>query len=436
VKLPLARHESLDGAIAWHEGRPIRVAEFLSAAKQLAARLPHKPYAFNLCHDRYHFALGFAAALMRGQVSLLPPGRSEHVLRAIHTHHNPAYCLTDHCCATAGLDVVQVRHETQCGIHGMPFFRGAQPAVIAFTSGSTGVPTPHAKNWVSLVCTALATAERFEFLPRRNIVGTVPPQHMYGLETTIMLPLQSGGALHGGHPLTPADITAALNSLPAPRWLATTPLHLKACISESSALPELDGVICATMPLSLELARAVEQKYAAPLHEIYGCTEAGTVATRRPAATHVFSTCAGMLLSQGGDDVWLSSATLPHAVRLPDRICLISNTEFVFLARASDMVKVAGKRTSLAALNSELARIPGVRDGVFYFPEGAARLMAFAVAPGMSARELVAQLRERVDPAFLPRPLVLLDQLPRNSTGKLPREDLARLATFAAASEE
>jgi acyl-coenzyme A synthetase/AMP-(fatty) acid ligase len=33
-------------------------------------------------------------------------------------------------------------------------------------------------------------------------------------------------------------------------------------------------------------------------------------------------------------------------------------------------------------------------------------------------------LRERMDPAFLPRPLVLVEALPRNALGKLPREAL------------
>ena len=53
-----------------------------------------------------------------------------------------------------------------------------------------------------------------------------------------------------------------------------------------------------------------------------------------------------------------------------------------------------------------------------------ARLCAFAVAPGLEAPALLQVLRERIDPIFLPRPLVLLDQLPRNATGKLPRNHL------------
>ena len=54
--------------------------------------------------------------------------------------------------------------------------------------------------------------------------------------------------------------------------------------------------------------------------------------------------------------------------------------------------------------------------------------ITFAVAPGLTAAALRAQLRHRLDPIFMPRPLVLLDALPRNSTGKLTRETIETLA--------
>jgi acyl-coenzyme A synthetase/AMP-(fatty) acid ligase len=56
-----------------------------------------------------------------------------------------------------------------------------------------------------------------------------------------------------------------------------------------------------------------------------------------------------------------------------------------------------------------------------------ARLAALAVAPGVPAAAIMRALREKIDPAFLPRPLVLVAALPRNALGKLPREALLRL---------
>jgi acyl-coenzyme A synthetase/AMP-(fatty) acid ligase len=50
------------------------------------------------------------------------------------------------------------------------------------------------------------------------------------------------------------------------------------------------------------------------------------------------------------------------------------------------------------------------------------------VAPGLSAAALIKNLRGRIDPVFLPRPLLMVDRLPRNATGKLPQQALQSLA--------
>jgi hypothetical protein len=62
-----------------------------------------------------------------------------------------------------------------------------------------------------------------------NIVATVPPQHSYGFESSVLLALLGGAAFDSGRPFYPADIVAALERLPRPRALVTTPFHLKTC---------------------------------------------------------------------------------------------------------------------------------------------------------------------------------------------------------------
>ena len=91
------------------------------------------------------------------------------------------------------------------------------------------------------------------------------------------------------------------------------------------------------------------------------------------------------------------------------------------------MIEVAGKRASLADLTQRLLAVEGVRDAVLFQPQPDSvatirRLAALVVAPGCSAREISERLAASVDPAFLPRPLRIVDSLPRNELGKLPRE--------------
>ena len=56
-------------------GRRRAPAQFLALAGSLAARLPDRPAALNLCERRDNFLVAFTAMLIRGQVCLLPPSR-------------------------------------------------------------------------------------------------------------------------------------------------------------------------------------------------------------------------------------------------------------------------------------------------------------------------------------------------------------------------
>jgi acyl-coenzyme A synthetase/AMP-(fatty) acid ligase len=76
-----------------------------------------------------------------------------------------------------------------------------------------------------------------------------------------------------------------------------------------------------------------------------------------------------------------------------------------------------------------LLAIEGVRDAVVFQPEAAAsgairRVAALVAAPGMRSADILERLAPSVDAAFMPRPLVIVDALPRNEVGKLPRERL------------
>ncbi len=400
---------------AWHRGAAVSVAAFEAAAHALAARLPQKPCAVNLCEDRYAFTLAFAACLLARQTTLLPPSRAPEA-------------VNDSC---AGLDAYRLTDDevlapvTAQGRGGPIVVDAGHVAAIVFTSGSTGRPVGHAKTWGSLVAGARALGARLG--ASGSVIGTIPPQHMFGLESTVMLPWQNGLAVHSGRPLLPADLGEASAALPAPSWLMTSPLHLRACVGARQALPGLAGVVSSTMPLDPRLARDAERLWNVPVFEIYGSSEAGMIALRRTALDQAWELCPGVTLEERDGALWVHGGHIAEPQRVADRLERRGERQFTLHGRKSGLVKIAGKRTSLDALNAALARIEGVQDGVFYQRDGAARLGALVVAPGRSAQALRAALREHIDPAFLPRPLHLVAALPRNETGKLTRQALLEL---------
>ena len=433
---PLLTHPSLSSILAWQGNRARSVHEFLRSVWGLAARLPTKRYAINVCKDRYHFAVGFAAALVARHTNLLPPYRAEESLHQLAQSYPDAYVLTDDDQLETALPQIRVGEwgPSASGSPENPVIPATQIAAIAFTSGSSGFPQAHAKSWGSLVRGAKALGRQFGLAsyPPRTAVGTVPAQHMYGLETTVMFPFQWGWSLHGGNSILPADIRTDLERLGSTAWLMTTPFHLSAYLSEQTMLPGLEGIISATMPLARSVALSAERLWHVPVHEIYGCTEGGMLASRHTAEEDLWTLCYELRMKQEGDSTWVMGGHVGGWLKLTDRITLRNRREFMLLGPHDDLVKVAGKRTSFAALNRALRRVNGVQDGTFYWPDqgrsGNGRLSAFVVAPGLSRAAILADLRRRIDPVFLPRPLYLVDSLPRTGTGKLPHE---QLKTFA-----
>ncbi len=433
---PLIGHARREAIIAYRQSQPITVAQFLAEVSALADAIPRHAHVINLCMDRYRFAVALGAALSRQQTSLLLPNETPGLVQQIVARYPDLYCLTD--TAFRHPSVLTVAYPEKLpearGPSAVPAFPAAQVGALAFTSGTTGLPVPNMKTWGSLVRSTLAAGARLNIsaFPNAVLLGTVPQQHMYGLESTVLLALQHGLALHAGRPFYPADICAWLEELPRPRGLVTTPIHLRALVGDAIALPAADFLLCATAPLAPQLATEAEARFAAPLYEIYGCSEAGQLAVRRTVETEEWRCLDGIELRQDERGTWVSGDPIAVDVLLNDVIELRGSDRFLLMGRTADLINIAGKRTSLAHLNYHLNSIKGVRDGVFVMPaenDGAVtRLVAFVVAPGLTTETIMSALRRRIDAAFLPRPLHVVDALPRNATGKLPREAIIKLA--------
>jgi acyl-CoA synthetase (AMP-forming)/AMP-acid ligase II len=436
TSFPLFAARDLALPLVWRDGTPVSGADFLGQAAALAERLPAgRPV--NLCQDRHHFALGLAAALLRGQTSLMPPNALPETLAQLPPGP-PPYALVDHADAVA-LPTVRVDAGAAAPAHDVPAPAAELEAVCLLTSGSTGLPQPHAKRWGPLVANIGAEAERLaQFLGRPSmagvtIVATVPAQHSYGFESSVLLALLGGAAFDAGRPFYPADIVAALERVPQPRALVTTPFHLKTLLLAGLALPPVDLVLSATAPLSPQLAAEAEAAFGGTLVEIYGCTEAGQVAARRTTEGDTWTALGALRLWRQDDDRFLvHGGHVIEPTPLADVLELFDDRRFRLLGRANDLIHVAGKRSSLAHLNFQLNRIEGVDDGAFWMPDeapdGVVRPIAFVVAPTLDAKAVVAALRRHLEPAFVPRRVIHVEGFPREATGKLTAGTLARFA--------
>lgn len=437
--LPLALvGRAADAVLFRTPAGPVTAAAVLAAAGRAAARLPPGTApAANLCEDRLAFTVALAACALAGRTCLLPNDASAPGLTALAAHHPGAILLHDDPdLAPAPLPRHRIMVDTDAGIvpAPSPMLPADRLVAIGFTSGSTGAPAAHGKRWGALVARSAAAAAAFGFAGDPwTLVGTVPARHMYGFETTVLLPLHTAVSSWCGPHFFPEDVRRALAAVPRPRALVTTPLHLRALLRSGLCLPPLELVISATAPLESALAAAAEAAWGAPVHEIFGATEVGSIAHRRTVLGPDWHPYPGVELHPAGAATEVRApGAPPHA--LADQLELRMDGTFRLLGRSGDLVKLGGRRASLAELNRLLLTLPGVEDGAFLAPDAVdARLIAFAVAPGLSAAELLAGLRARLEAPFVPRRLHLLEALPRDALGKLPRAALLRLHAEAEA---
>lgn len=428
--------------LLWRNGVAISRAEFLQRALKLARSLPTAAYYFNLCQGRDNFMLAMAAGLIANKTALLPSSKAPELLEDLATEYQTALVLSDTAeAAPANAKVMQVGESWNDAWLGGGECAEAtavprhQLAVIPFTSGSTGRPSAHPKRWADLVCENTMACERLfatSDSPALSIVATVPPQHMYGLETTVLTALHGNCQVHAGRPLLPSEVAAALAEMPEPRVLVSTPAHLRVLLGAAQRYPSIQKVVSATAPLPSAMAAQIEAAWQTEVHEIYGCTEAGSLASRRTTTGPMWLPYEEMTLFNQDQQCWVTGPQLLAAVPLNDSIDLMSDGRFVLRGRNSDMVNVAGKRASLADITQKLLSVEGVDDAVVWQPSGddvTGRLAAVVVAPSLNQRQLRAALRRKLDPVFLPRPLRFVAQLPRNETGKLPKQVLETLLT-------
>ena len=409
----------------------VSVGKFIARAAKLAALLPDRRYVINLATDRYHFILGFCAAIIAGRCTLMPPNRLQQTVQQVAADYGDCFSLGEH--SIDGVERFEIDFDSLAATDSdvaIPRISSQQLCAIVFTSGSTGTPTPNHKYWETLRVGTLGNVELLmqNVTDRVNLLATVPPQHMWGLETSILIPLFCNVAVSHRTPFFPMDIADALESLPEPRILVSSPAHLDAFFASDVAQLKIEKILSATAPMSAELAKNLEQQFDAQLVEVFGCSEAGIIAKRSTAIEEPWQLSRSFAVEVNDDVTIIRALHLPEEVILQDIIELIDEGHFRWHGRHQDMVNIAGKRGSLADLNLRLQAIPGVVDGVIFMPNAdSKRLAALVVAPTLESSDIVAQLRLGIEAAFLPRPIYKVPKLPRQETGKLTRKSIVDL---------
>lgn len=306
-------------------------------------------------------------------------------------------------------------------------------AAVAFTSGSTGQPTPHEKSFGQLLGEVACHLDNFD-LRGANLVASAPAHHIYGLLFGVLVPLCGGGTTTRTSPTWSGQVLSELKATTAPVWVAV-PAHLRAmgaCAVED--WPQVRTVFSSGAPLDAALAAQLRSA-GISIVELLGSTETGGIASRSRDGAHWHSLPSvecrveddGRLVVRSP---WLSRESggeLPTG----DRARALGDGGFEHLGRADEVVKLGGRRIALGEVEARLRELEGVRDARVIAREvkgvRGQELLAVVEAEGWTPAELRRTLCQRLDAATVPRRYRIVEALPRTAMGKVSRQALEAL---------
>lgn len=323
---------------------------------------------------------------------------------------------------------------------------GDVPALILYTSGSSGAPQPVAKHLRQLDAELAMLESAFgDRIGDSLLISTVSRHHMYGLAFALLWPLVRGNPFNRTslHFLEALPTTAAglpFTLVASPVQLANLPPHLD--VATLGVEPAL--VFAAGAPLEAPAATDSHCKFATPVTEIYGSTETGAVAWRQSTADAAWRCLPGIAVDLDDTHRCLRVASPATSLgkeqwlTLADTATLLSGTRFRLLGRVDKIVKVAGKRISLTAIDRALEDHPLVKQArTLQLPERKGRIGAAMVltAAGNAAlidrgkralrEQLAARLTRVIDSVAVPRYWRFVAALPVTAEGKI-RSDTIR----------
>ncbi len=438
----LLAHAPADRVIALGGDGARTVAELQADLQRLLAVMPQRSEAQSAiliaCVDRYRFAVSLLASWSSGFSAALPPSHHPRALADLTESAGIAAVLHDGE-AEKGIDVrsaldAPLSAPLHASARALGVLDADARAVTLYTSGTTGEQAAVPKTARQLLGEVEVLASCFGDGIER-VLCTLPPRHIYGLLFGLLLPLRAGGAFARETPLHTDAVLSAI-ARHAIDTLVAVPAHLQGLQSVARAdLGGLTRVFSSGATLRPDTFNDLVTRLELRAIEVFGSTETGGIGYRR-APRDPYTAFPGVEIAVAEDGrLLLSSQRLapelaqPHAC--DDHIELTSESAFVHLGRADDVVKVGGTRVSLAAIERAVRGLPGVRDAalVARAVSGARsqEILLAVVGDGWDAARMRSALLEHIDPIAMPRRFRFVAELPREPTGKLRRAALLEL---------
>lgn len=350
-------------------------------------------------------------------------------------------------------------------------------ALFFGTSGSTAASKMVAQTHRNAAANAEAFVRHHRVRPGERILGFLPIHHANGVHTTLLSPLFSGSHTVLARAFSPFEYPGQVERY-RPRFASAVPSVLDSLLQtwREPRLPAgFEYFLTAAAPLSARTCAEVRRTFGTRVVQGYGLTETTNFSTTVPVdlsdaeyrrlmldtdipsiGTTMYGNEVAVFTESGerartgetgeirmrGHNVmsryagnpdatreafrggWFRSGDLGYQVESPE-----SPDPFVVITgRCKNMAKVRGEAVSLEELERALLQIGGVRDAACVAVPDTVEgetVTAVVVSPNSSEDGIYRHLKTVVSANALPRRIVFTDRIPRSSTGKLIRRQIA-----------
>jgi acyl-coenzyme A synthetase/AMP-(fatty) acid ligase len=317
----------------------------------------------------------------------------------------------------------------------LPSMPSATDIILAFfTSGSTGEQKVVAKRDYQLQRQFDVEAAWLGLRGPIRAVSLVPSHHILGYIYGFNMPAATGGSvlfLPGSPPQRWIDALRGER----PSLVVGVPLHYR-LINQALSEPLPEAVyISSGGPLPPSVADEFHRRAGSPIVQVYGSTEAGGIATR--IGSGPYHPLPGIEWQTRPDDGRLMIRSpwqdAPDTWHCQDDVIEPEGDGFGLLGRADSVVKVGGRRFSLAETVQAALLCPAIDQAhaVPYERYGELAVAIFVVparSQALTPADVRAFLATRLAPFKVPRTICVLDELPSRGIGKVDELALRQIA--------
>jgi 4-coumarate--CoA ligase (photoactive yellow protein activation family) len=417
-------------------------AELVEHAHRIAARLGDRVPGRVVvsCKHARSFVPGLLGAWSAGTTVDLLPNVQPGTLDRVDADEEVAYVLHDVAArqgrSSKAVYVPEILSATAPVARSVVTNAWPEIAVRTVTSGTTERPKYVTKSMTQLLSELDVLAAVTPIA--RCVLSTVPLSHLYGLLWGALLPLRFGARVVSHDALLPADVAAVIER-EAVDLMISTPAHLRAM----SAVPMPRGlrVVSSGAHLPAELHTGLAMTHDWHVIDVLGSTETGGIATR-DQPNEPWTPLPGVKVSAPDSLLTVSSPWCEGStLTLDDRVDLRADGTFENLGRNSELVKIAGKRAHVHAIEATIRAVPGVTDVALLVHGTGDRESRVAVAivvapdgPPVGRNQIAAAVSEQFDPVFVPRIAKVVPRIPRSERGKIDAETLRGVLGLRAAA--